>query len=54
MSIEIKQLLVKSNIVQKCEDEGDDKAAEQAALTKSLLEQCRSLILEIMNENRER
>ena len=54
MSIEIKQLLVKSNIVQKCDDEGNDKASEQATLTKSLLEQCRGLILELMNENRER
>ena len=47
MSIEIKQLLVKSNVVQKCDDENTDKATEQAAMTKSLLEQCRALILEI-------
>ncbi len=54
MSIEIKQLLVKSNVVQKCDDENTDKATEQAAMTKSLLEQCRALILEIMDDNRDR
>jgi len=54
MSIEIKQLLVRSNIVQKRDEGSGDMAAEQAALAKKLLEQCRSLILEMMNENRER
>ena len=53
MSIEIKQLMVKSNVVQKCEEDGDKKK-EKAALTKDVLEQCRTLILEIMEDNRDR
>jgi hypothetical protein len=55
MSIEIKQLMVKSNVVQKREAGGDgDKKKEQAALAKDVLEQCRNLILEIMDDNRDR
>jgi len=55
MSIEIKQLMVKSNVVQKRETGGDaDKKKEQAALAKDVLEQCRNLILEIMDDNRDR
>ena len=53
MSIEIKQLMIKSNVVQKCEEDGDKKK-EQAALAKDILEQCRNLIMEIMDENRDR
>lgn len=53
MSIEIKQLMVKSSVVQRCEDDGDKKK-DQSALAKDVLEQCRSLILEIMDDNRDR
>ena len=55
MSIEIKQLMVKSNVVQKRGDDGGgDKKKEQAALARDVLEQCRNLILEIMDDNRDR
>lgn len=53
MSIEIKQLMVKSNVVQRCEDDSDKKK-EQSAMAKEMLEQCRNLILEIMEDNRDR
>jgi hypothetical protein len=52
MSIEIKQLLIKSNIVQKNDDEG--KSLDYSALTEGVLEQCRRLILEILSEKGER
>jgi len=55
MSIEIKQLMVRSNIVQRCgDDEDGDKKKEQSALTKDVLAQCRLLIQEMMDDNRDR
>jgi hypothetical protein len=55
MSIEIKQLMVKSNVVQKCgDDEDDGKKKEKAALANEVLAQCRTLILEMMDDNRDR
>jgi len=55
MSIEIKQLLIKSNIVQRAECGTDESSAEQnAAKEEILLEECRRMILDIMREKEER
>lgn len=60
MSIEIKQLLIKSNIVQRAAcGSGDstsesDSSEEQDVVNDKLLEECRRMILEIMREKEER
>ncbi len=54
MSIEIKQLLIKSNIVQRTEREGTDTSEEQHVIKEELLAECRRLVLDIMREKEER
>jgi len=54
MSIEIKQLLIKSNIIQRAESEGTDSSEEQHVVKEELLAECRRLVLEIMREREER
>jgi hypothetical protein len=55
MSIEIKQMVVKSNVVQRCEssDEQGETAAEETR-KQEILEACKRLILETMQEMKER
>lgn len=54
MSIEIKQLMIKSNIVQRSGNEEVDVSEEQSTLKEALLTECRHLIMEIMREKGER
>ncbi|MCP5244470.1 MAG: hypothetical protein H6937_00275 [Burkholderiales bacterium] len=54
MSIEIKQLLIKSNIVQRTEAENLDSEEERSVLKEELLAECRNLILDMMREKGER
>lgn len=54
MPIEIKQLLIKSNIVQRTGDENLDPDEERTALKQELLAECRHLILDMMREKGER
>ncbi len=54
MSIEIKQLLIKSNIVQRQECNETDSAEEGLAANEELLAECRRLVLDILRENKER
>ena len=54
MPIEIKQLLIKSNIVQRTETESMDSEEERSALKEELLAECRHLIQDMMREKGER
>lgn len=54
MPIEIKQLLIRSNIVQRTEDEHVDPEEERNAFKQELLAECRHLILDMMREKGER
>ena len=54
MSIEIKQLLIKSNIVNKAECEEVDSLEDRHALKEEMLAECRQLIHDILRESRER
>lgn len=56
MSIEIKQLHVRSQIVQRAaaaENEADE-AEKQAAQQKALLEECRRMLTAMLNKQKER
>ncbi|HEX7645089.1 MAG TPA: DUF5908 family protein [Burkholderiaceae bacterium] len=55
MPIEIKQMVVKSNVVQACggEAEADGKAMPEAE-KKALLDECRRMIQEALREAKER
>ncbi|SFK24518.1 hypothetical protein SAMN05216302_1002141 [Nitrosomonas aestuarii] len=54
MPIEIKQLLIKSNIVHYTEDEETDVHEARSAFKEELLTECRHLILEMLREKEER
>ena len=60
MSIEIKQLLIKSNIVQRAyggesaSGSEPESSEEQQEVNEKLLEECRRMILDIMREKEER
>lgn len=57
MSIEIRQLLIKSNVVQRCATggEGDGDSDEQRAeMHEDILVQCRELVLDILAQRGER
>ena len=54
MSIEIKQLLIKSNIVNKAECEEVDMLEDRHALKEEVLAECRRLIHDILRESEER
>lgn len=55
MSIEIRQMVVKSNVVQRCESGGgnEETSAEKTG-KQEILEECKRLILETMQEMKER
>ncbi|GJL74688.1 DUF5908 family protein [Nitrosomonas sp.] len=54
MPIEIKQLLIKSNIVHYAEDEDVEALEAHSAFKEELLNECRHLILEMLREKGER
>ena len=56
MSIEIKQLHIKSNVVQRAEDGKDDAepSEKMEALKQELLAECKDLILDVLRDMRER
>ena len=56
MSIEIKQLLIKSNVLQKCEGGTDDTDAseQQQELKEEILEECKNLILAMLTRKGDR
>jgi hypothetical protein len=56
MAIEIKQLLIKSNIVQRTGDEDHESSLseEQRLLKEETLVECRRMIIEILQEKGER
>lgn len=58
MSIEIRQLLIKSNVIQRCAtggSDGDVDADEQRAeMHEDILAQCRELVLDILAQRGER
>jgi hypothetical protein len=56
MSIEIKQLHIKSNVVQRAA-KGEDEArssVDAESLKEELLAECKDLILDVLREQRER
>ncbi len=52
MSIEVKQMVVKSNVVQRCESTEDGESEESKK--QSILEECKRLVLEALQEVKER
>lgn len=54
MTIEIKQLLIKSSIVQCTDSQYVDLQEERRALKEELLAECRHLIKDILREKEER
>ena len=53
MSIEIRQMVVKSNVVQRCESD-DDEAKKKDQEKRALFEECRQVVLETLREMKER
>ncbi|MBL8501041.1 MAG: DUF5908 family protein [Nitrosomonas sp.] len=54
MAIEIKQLLIKSNIVQRTGNEDLDLSEEHRLLKEDVLEECRRMIADLLREQGER
>ncbi len=56
MSIEIKQLHIKSNVVQRADSGRDDgePSEELATMKQELLAECKDLILDVLRDLRER
>lgn len=54
MSIEIRQLLVKSNVVQRTETEEIDNAQNSEEFRVAILDECKKLIFETLQEIKER
>lgn len=55
MSIEIKQLLIKSNVVDEDDDEqADDRDAANANIKHEVLSECRRLIVEMLSDKGQR
>lgn len=55
MSIEIKQLLIKSNVVDEDDDEqADDRDAANANIKLEVLSECRRLIVEMLSDKGQR
>lgn len=54
MPIEIKQLLIKSTIVQRVVEGTQDREEEHSALKEELAAECRSLIQDMLREREER
>jgi hypothetical protein len=54
MSIEIRELVIKSTIVDRPADSGEPAAPVISALRESLLRECRQLVLSMLRERGER
>ena len=54
MAIEIKQLLIKSNIVQRTGFEEPDLPEDDHSLKEEVLAECRRMILNLLREREER
>ncbi|MCB1937301.1 MAG: hypothetical protein KDF59_15325 [Nitrosomonas sp.] len=54
MPIEIKQLLIKSNIVQRVVDDTQDMDTERLALKEEIMTECRDLIEDMLQNREER
>lgn len=55
MSIEIRQLLVKSNIVERAGDnDSNDAVPDKQEFKAEILDECRRLTMVLLNERRER
>ncbi len=54
MSVEVRQLIVKSSLVQSGEVREEARAGESVSDREEILEECRRLILETLRELRER
>lgn len=54
MSIEVKQMIVKSNVLQRRELGEEDRVQNSEETKKAILDECRRLILEALREIRER
>lgn len=54
MAIEIKQLLIKSNVVDDAEEDNEDKDARDASIKNEVLSECRRLILELLSDKGQR
>ncbi len=54
MTIEVKQMLIKSNVLQKCGNEVESGGRGNEALKEEILEECRELIIEMLREEKER
>lgn len=54
MAIEIKQLLIKSSIVQRTEQEDLDLTEEHRLLKEEVLAECRRMIADLLQEKGER
>jgi len=57
MSIEIKQLQIKSSVVQRCADgsgEDGDASEQTQSMKEEILAECKSLILDVLSELQER
>ena len=54
MSIEIRELVIRSTIVERTVDSGEQPAVISAALREALLRECRQLIGAVLRERGER
>lgn len=54
MSIEIRQMVVKSNVLQRREADEKDSAQNYGESKKVILEECKKLIVETLKEMKER
>ena len=54
MTVEVRQLIVKSNVLQRHEADGLDGAQLHEETRKAILEECRRLILDTLQEMKER
>ncbi|MDI3464970.1 MAG: hypothetical protein OJF50_003791 [Nitrospira sp.] len=56
MTIEIRQMMIKSTVLQKASEEvsGDSSGQNMDTMKESILVECRQLFLELLREQRER
>jgi hypothetical protein len=55
MAIEIKQLLIKSNVVDDTDEENaEDRDARDSSIKNEVLSECRRMILELLNDKGQR
>lgn len=54
MSIEVRQMVVKSNVLQRHESEGLDSVQNHEETRKAILDECRKIVLETLHEMKER